>query len=55
MIEEDPIEKKSLGRPKLRWEDYVKKDVRKIEPEVSWKETKVDRDKWQDFYLAIWF
>lgn len=35
MIEEDPIRKIPLGRPKLRWEDCVKMDVKKIELKIS--------------------
>lgn len=29
--------KRQLGRPKLRWEGYVK-DVKNIEPEINWRE-----------------
>lgn len=46
--------KRSLGRPKLRWEDYVK-DVKNIEPEINWREASEDRDRWQVLYLEVWF
>jgi len=32
VIERVPQEKRSLGRPRLRWEDRVKEDVEKIKP-----------------------
>jgi len=35
LIEEDPMEKIPLGRPKLRWEDCLKKGVKEIEPEIK--------------------
>jgi len=35
IIEEDPIGKRSLGTPRLRWEDCVKKDIRTIGQEIS--------------------
>lgn len=29
VIEKDPVEKKPLGRPRLRWDDCVKRDDKK--------------------------
>jgi hypothetical protein len=37
MIEEISMGEKPLERPKLRWEDYLKKDVIKIELEINWR------------------
>lgn len=34
VIEEEPIGKRPLGRPRLRWEDCVKKDVKSIGPGI---------------------
>jgi hypothetical protein len=36
MIEEEPNGKRPLGRRKLRWEDSVKREVEKIEPDVKY-------------------
>jgi len=46
VIEEDPMGKRPLGRPKLRWEDGVKKKVERVEPGIKWREA-ADRDRWQ--------
>lgn len=54
MIEEDPMGKRLLGKRKLRKEDGVKKDVKKIEPKIRWWEAAVDRVRRQDLCLAIW-
>ncbi len=34
------------GRPQLRWEDFVKRDLRKAEEE-KWREKANDRDQWK--------
>lgn len=31
----------------------MKKDVERIEPEISWRETAVYEDGWQDLYLGL--
>jgi len=38
VIEKEPLGKRPLRKPKLRWEDCLKKDVKTIGPEISWKE-----------------
>jgi len=45
LIEEDPIEKIPLSRSKLRWEDCVKKYVKKMEIEIRWREVAEDKDR----------
>ncbi len=36
------------GRPQLRWEDCVKRDLRKAEEEENWREMKANnRDQWK--------
>jgi len=41
----DPIGKRPLGRPKLRWEDGVKREAESTEPGTKWREA-ADRDRW---------
>jgi len=53
-IEEEPLGKRPLGRPRLRWEDCVKKDLKTLNPGIRWREAAEDRDRWQDLYLAAW-
>lgn len=36
VIEEGHMGKRLLSRPKLSWEDYVKKDTKKIKLKVRW-------------------
>jgi len=36
VLQEDPREKKRLGRPRLRWEDCVKRDVSDFQPDTDW-------------------
>jgi hypothetical protein len=38
VIEEEVVGKIPLGRPKLRWEDGVKREVERIEPGTNWRE-----------------
>ena len=35
------------GRPQLRWEDSVKRDLRKAEEEDKWREKANNRDQWK--------
>ena len=35
------------GRPRLRWEDCVKRDVRKAGEEEDWKKKTRDRGRWK--------
>ncbi|KAL4100807.1 hypothetical protein QTP88_020836 [Uroleucon formosanum] len=54
VIEEEPIGKRPLGRPRLRWEDCVKKDIKSIGPGIRWREVAEDKDRWQDLFIAAW-
>lgn len=42
VLEENPVRKKPLGRPKLKWEDRVKKDVEQLGGGSNW-----NRDGWR--------
>ena len=35
------------GKPRLRWEDCVKRDLRKAEEEEKWREKANNRDQWK--------
>lgn len=54
MIEEDPIGKRPLGRPKLRWEDGVKREVERMVPGTKWREAADERDRWHSLVLSVW-
>ena len=38
------------GRPELRWEDYVKRDLRKTEEEERWREKANNSDQWKQLH-----
>ena len=42
-----PISKRSTGRPKIRWEDDVKKDTQKLKV-PNWKTFVQDRRRWKE-------
>lgn len=39
MIEQNPVEKRPLGRPRMRWKDVIKKNVKQMGEVVSIGET----------------
>jgi hypothetical protein len=40
--------KRSLGRPRRRWEDNIRMDIREVEWEgVDWMHLVQDRDQWR--------
>jgi hypothetical protein len=44
-----PEGKRPLGRPRSRWEDGIRKDLRKIGFEaVDWIRLAQERDRWRD-------
>lgn len=47
VLEKCTTRKRSLGRPRPRWDDGVTEDVKKIKPRVDWKEILLDREKWK--------
>jgi hypothetical protein len=43
-----PEERRPLGRPRCRWEDNIKMDLREIGfGDVDWIDLDQDRDKWR--------
>jgi len=41
-----PEGKRQLGRPRHRWEDNIKMDLREVEGGGDWMELAQDRDRW---------
>ena len=43
------------GRPHLRWDDCVKRDLRKAEEEEKWREKVNNRDQWKQItnYIEV--
>jgi hypothetical protein len=49
-----PEEKRPLGRPRRRWEDNIKMDLRKIGiDEVNWIQLAQDRVRWRAFVSTV--
>jgi len=44
-----PISKTPTGRPKMRWEDDVKKDIQKLKV-PNWKTFVQDRRRWKEVF-----
>jgi hypothetical protein len=42
-----PEGKRSLGRPRRRWEDGIRMDLREIGGSVDWIQLAQDRDRWR--------
>ena len=42
-----PISRRPTGRPKIRWGDYVRKDIQKIKV-PNWKTLAQDRRRWKE-------
>ncbi|CAH1722426.1 unnamed protein product [Aphis gossypii] len=54
VIKENPTWKRPLGRPRLRWEDRIKKEVKAVEPNTQWREAAEDRERWRQICLQGW-
>jgi len=49
-----PEVKRSLGRPRLRWEDNIKMDLQEVGcGRMDWIEPAQDRDKWRALVNAV--
>ena len=42
-----PEGERQLGRPRLRWEDNIKMDLREVGGVGDWMELAQDRDRWR--------
>jgi len=42
-----PEGKRPLGRPRRRWEDNIKMDLREVRGGGDWTELAQDRDRWR--------
>jgi hypothetical protein len=42
-----PTSKRPMGRPKIRWEDDVRKDIQKLKV-PNWKTLVQDRRRWKE-------
>jgi len=47
IMDENPVGKRPLGRPRLRWEDVIRKDVEALNGGRDWKTRAVDREDWK--------
>jgi hypothetical protein len=47
IYESKPFTRRSVGRPKSRWEDDVRNDLKKMKL-IKWTELVQDRLKWKD-------
>jgi hypothetical protein len=49
-----PVGKRPLGRPRRRWEDGIRMDLRKIGwGSVDWIQLAQDRDRWRDLVNTV--
>ena len=49
-----PEEKRRLGRPRRRWEDNIKMDLREVGGGCGyWMELAQDRDRWQALVSTV--
>jgi hypothetical protein len=47
-----PEEKSQLGRPRLRWDDNIKKDLQEVRcTGMDWIEVAQDRDRWWEIRM----
>jgi hypothetical protein len=46
-------EKRSLGRPRLRWKDNIKRDFQEVRWGMGWIHLAQDRDRWRALVNAV--
>jgi hypothetical protein len=47
-----PISRRPIGRPKIRWEDDVRKDIQKLKV-LNWKTLVQDRRRWKELVEKV--
>lgn len=53
-MDENPIGKRPLGRPRMRWEDMIKKDVEALNGGPDWRVRALDREGWKIGCVTGW-
>ena len=54
VLEGKPEGKRSLGRPRLRWDDNIKMDLEEVGRGCGdWKELAKDRDRWRALVSTV--
>ena len=54
VLVEKPERKRSLGRPRHRWEDNIKMDLREVDCNPrAWIALAEDRDQWRAYVRAV--
>ena len=54
VLVEKPEEKRSLGRPRRRWEDNIKMDLKEVGwGRGDWMELAQDRDSWRALVSTV--
>jgi hypothetical protein len=48
-----PEGRKKLGRPRRRWEDNIKTDLREVGWGTDWMDLAQDRDRWEAVVNAV--
>ena len=48
-----PEGKRPLGRPRRRWEDNIKKDLREVGCDPDWIALAEGRDQWRAYIRAV--
>ena len=48
-----PEGKRPLGRPRRRWEDNIKIDLREVGGDGDWMELAQDRDRWRALVSTV--
>jgi len=52
ILEKYPRGKNLLGKPSMRWEDLIRKNISALGGGSDWKDRASDKDGWRDVCLA---